>query len=100
MLAGPSASMLLVDPRPAQRFAEGHLPGARNITLADVSTNARPTELASADKRVVYANDPGAPTGIGMAKRLVQLGYGDVYLLEGGLLGWKLAGGKLESTVP
>jgi rhodanese-related sulfurtransferase len=31
-----------------------------------------------------------------MAKRLMRMGYDDVYVLQGGLLAWKRAGGVVE----
>jgi rhodanese-related sulfurtransferase len=93
-----STSLLIIDPRPQAKWQAGHLPGARNITLAEIAPGKQGlSDARTAEMVIVYADDPGSPLGIGTAKRLVQLGVDNVNLLEGGLLGWRLSGGKLET---
>src|SRR4051812_19366791 len=68
--------VLLVDPRPAKYFEEGHIPGARNIQLPQIDPKGSTDPgLARYSAIVVYGDDPGSATARGMTKRLLAVGY-------------------------
>lgn len=83
----------LVDVREEAPFAESHPLFAANISLSrlDIEVYAR---IPRRDTAItVYDNGEGLAQRA--AERLLQLGYTDVALLEGGLEGWCNAGGEL-----
>ncbi|GEM_PF-1126954 len=96
--------LAIIDVRSPADFALEHLPGAVNLTLADFATgstrgkrSAGEVYLVEKDAILIYANDPGSAVPRAMAKRLMRLEYDDVYVLQGGFLAWKRAGGDGRS---
>ena len=108
--------MALVDIRPAEAYAEGHIPGARHLDPnavvdpgAPVSGALRPTEEIArilgdigldASTRVVFYDDRGGFHAARMFWLLEYLGHRDVALLNGGLTAWVAAGGPVTDAVP
>jgi len=93
-----SKALLLVDPRSSERFAAGHIPGARNIGLAEIPARGpRNPDLAQYSMIVVYGEEPNSPVARAMTKRLIGVGYKPVRMLEGGLAAWKAAGNRVET---
>ncbi len=92
LLGSERAGTVLVDVRTAARFSAEHLPGAINLPLAEMrSGDAR---LAQARNIVTYSGDFGdylAPAG---AKKLMALGYQNVWDYRGGIAQWKEDGGE------
>jgi rhodanese-related sulfurtransferase len=80
-----------VDPRSAKLYAEGHIPGAINVPLADLRETAR-ERLAGYNLFVVYDTDYGDVVAKAASKSLMELGYKDVYTLRGGLKAWQKEG--------
>ena len=78
----------VVDLRNAEEFAKGSLPNARNIPAAKVAERAG--ELKK-DKPVLLVCATGTSAGRTAALLRAQ-GYGDVYVLGGGLAAWREAG--------
>ncbi len=87
----------LIDVREEALFAQAHPLFAVNISLSklEIETYNRIPLLNTTI--VVYDNDEG--DALIAAKRLQQLGYREVYLLEGNLAGWLAAGGELFQDV-
>ncbi|MFJ3481771.1 rhodanese-related sulfurtransferase [Pseudomonas sp. NPDC090202] len=83
----------LVDVREEAPFAEAHPLFAANIPLSKLELEVF-SRIPRRDTAVtLYDNGEGlAPRAF---KRLTALGYTDVRLLEGGLQGWRDAGGEL-----
>lgn len=83
----------LVDVREEAPFAQAHPLFAANIPLSKLEVEVYP-RIPRLDTPVTVYDD-----GEGLAQRaverLAQLGYTDVALLEGGLQGWRAAGGEL-----
>jgi rhodanese-related sulfurtransferase len=112
----PKATLFL-DPRASEAFAAEHIPGARNIEIADAAQRARVAEaaysrpfwerarlaridatLADYDALVVYADNAGSASARVLSKLLIRQRFRNVYLFEGGLLEWKQRGGETQGT--
>jgi len=73
----------LIDVRDEPAFASYHIPGAENVPLASVADAA-----IAHDEKVVLCSDDGTRTAQAWFV-LKALGFGSVYVLAGGLDGWK-----------
>ncbi len=101
-------SLRLIDVRPGERFAMGHIPGARHFDIYAVNcddTDDAPLESftrmwafllarrgVSFDDTIVFC---GEITGMTAARGLwflEYLGHRDVHVLDGGYSGWDAAG--------
>jgi rhodanese-related sulfurtransferase len=78
----------IVDTRDSEEFAKGSLPNAKNIPLASVAQRA--AELKK-DKPVLLVCNAGKTAGRA-AQALRAAGFGEVYVLAGGLAAWRSAG--------
>jgi rhodanese-related sulfurtransferase len=93
-LAAAPAGVTVLDVRTAEEFAAGHVPGARNIPVAELQ--ARIGELAAARDRdlVVYCRTgrrAATATGILGTNGFLQLLH-----LEGDMQGWSDGGHRVE----
>lgn len=86
---------LLVDSRPAEDFARGHLPGARSLPLSVVSpvSPADAAPLSSAALVVVYCDSPEDRMAAIQADQLRQAGIARVRVLAGGAAALRRARG-------
>lgn len=96
----PKGKTLLIDARTPSEFAAGHIPGAVNISVAQVSgvegaTDARLLKFATL---IVYGNNPASITAKSLGKRLIATGYKDVRYYPDGFDGWKASGGRVEQA--
>lgn len=84
---------MLIDVRTPEEFAGGHLAGARNI---DVEGAGFVTTISALDKTKNYAVycRAGNRSKIAMAA-MQQAGLSSVFDLDGGINGWKSAGGEV-----
>ncbi|PLX86799.1 MAG: rhodanese-like domain-containing protein [Desulfuromonas sp.] len=89
---------VLVDARDWEPFAEGHLPGAVSLPLADVDNLlSRFRQAVQLDRPlVIYCNGYGCPDSYDLALRLIKAGYLDVRVFEGGYPEWRDAGLPVE----
>ena len=78
------AGAVLVDIRSPDEHARAHIPGARNVPLAQL------TRIADADE-VIFHCQSGMRTAA-HAERLGASTVGPAYLIEGGLAAWRRAG--------
>jgi rhodanese-related sulfurtransferase len=78
----------VVDVRPAEQFATGSVPNARNIPLSEIGQ--RGNELRK-DRPVIVVCDPGR-TAHSAASKLRAGGVQEVYVLAGGVAAWREAG--------
>lgn len=83
----------LLDVRPHDEYAAGHLPGAINIPLADLEE--RLAELERGREIVAYCRGPYCVLSVEAAARLRELGF-DVRRFEAGLPEWAAAGLPVE----
>jgi len=98
--AGPSLTTLeatrlingknaqIVDVRPAGDFASGSLPNAKNIPTANLKDRAG--ELKK-ERPVILVCNTGSTAGPAAAQ-LRASGFAEVYVLAGGIAGWREAG--------
>ena len=87
----------LLDVREEAPFAEAHPLFAANLPLSRIELEAW-TRIPRRDTSIVVY-DGGEGLAPRAALRLGQLGYTDVGILEGGLAGWRDAGGELFRDV-
>jgi rhodanese-related sulfurtransferase len=92
---GRAERLALVDPRSAEEFAAGHLPGA--IHLEPIQHGQKPPRrIRDARNVIVYGVDPGDALARGMTKRLMESGVERARLYAGGLREWASAGQPIE----
>jgi rhodanese-related sulfurtransferase len=87
-LDDPSA--LFLDARSPQEYNEGHLPGALNLPAYEFDDHffevMEPIEEAS--RIIVYCDGDECSDSIAVAERLVEFGFSEVYVFEGGWRSW------------
>lgn len=89
--------LALLDVREEDPFAQAHPLFAANVPLSRLELEIFARVPRRDTPITVYDDDEGlAPVA---AQRLLALGYIDVALLEGGLAGWRDAGGELFKDV-
>jgi len=79
---------ILIDIRPSEIFAAGHIPQARSIPATDIEKKA--ANLPK-NKPLIVVCDFGRTAG-GAAVRLRALGFTQVNVLGGGMRAWSTAG--------
>lgn len=85
---------LIVDARSPELYAEGHIDGAVPLPLVDIDP-LLPAFLASVPKErviVTYCSGFGCPDSFDLGMRLLQEGFLDVRVFEGGYPEWRDAG--------
>jgi rhodanese-related sulfurtransferase len=85
---------LVVDLRPAEEFAKGHILGARSIPLAELGRRAGELDKHKAKPVIVHCGD-GNRAGSGVAT-LRKSGFANVVNLSGGYAAWQQAGLPVE----
>ena len=81
---------LVVDVRVAGDFEKGHIPGAKQLALAEVKPEHK--LLAAAKSRPVVLVCKAGQSATGAATTLRKAGFERVYVLDGGIDGWQQAG--------
>jgi rhodanese-related sulfurtransferase len=76
---------VLLDVREPYEFAEGHIPGARNVPLATLASAAEKLD-PSARTLVICRSGHRSATA---AKALKRGGFTDVHSVKGGMLAWR-----------
>jgi cysteine synthase/rhodanese-related sulfurtransferase len=87
--------VVVLDVRPAERYAAGHLPGAKSLPLAELGQSLGYLP-ADKDQPIVTVCDRGNASANAMVY-LKALGYSNVKSLSGGTLAWIAAGYPTES---
>jgi rhodanese-related sulfurtransferase len=88
-----------VDPRRPETFAEGHILGAISIPFGsgDFEGTAR-EELRGFDPIIVYGDDYQDILANAASKRLIEIGFKNVYTLRGGIQQWIADGYEVEKA--
>lgn len=85
--AKATQDLVIVDTRPAEYFAEAHIPGAVNLPYADrIKT---PVNLPRTKTLVLYCACEHEEESTEMATKLEKLGYSKLKLLQGGFPRWQ-----------
>ena len=77
--------MMLLDVRPDKEYAQGHIPGAVHVPLTDIGNKVK--KLKKDKELVVYCRSGNQ--SIWAIKRLMGMGYKNLYNLKGGYSAWK-----------
>ncbi|MFC3705926.1 ArsR/SmtB family transcription factor [Devosia honganensis] len=89
--------VILLDVRSQDEFAQGHLPGARNIPFLDLER--RLGELPKEGEIVAYCRGPYCIYAVEAVSALRAQGF-NALRLEGGFPEWKAAGLAVETSQP
>jgi rhodanese-related sulfurtransferase len=88
-----SRNAVVVDVRTPEEFAAGSLPGARNAPADKLEERTRDIKK---DKPLIVLCASGSRAGR-VAAQLRAIGFGEVYVLAGGLAAWREAGLPIRS---
>lgn len=91
-----------LDARDTATYAAGHIRGARTLPLGEFQARL-PEFLKNVPKTmplIVYCNGYGCHDSGDLAKQLIDAGYWEVYVFDGGYPEWKEAGYPVEGTSP
>jgi rhodanese-related sulfurtransferase len=88
-----------VDPRRAETYASQHIPGAISIPFGsgDFEGTAR-EELKGFDPIIVYGDGYQDILANAASKRLIEIGFKNVYTLRGGIQQWIADGYEVEKA--
>ena len=84
----------LVDVRSREEYKEGHIKGALNINVQGSSFEAEVTKLDKKKPVMVYCRS-GRRSAAAQSK-LIDMGFAEVYNLDGGISEWQSAGKPVE----
>ena len=94
VIADPT--IVILDVRTPQEFAEGHLANAINI---DFQSGNFEQEIASLDKTKTYAVYCRSGNRSGQAvKVMAKAGFTSLYDMDGGIIDWQAAGGQIVTN--
>ena len=92
--AGDSGEIAIVDVREGNRYETGHISIAVQLPLSEIELRVKQL-LPRKGIRLVVTDDGGGSIGERAVRRLAELGYSNVRLLEGGVANWRDAGFEL-----
>lgn len=97
-----AAGAALVDARATELYADGHLPGALSLPLAEMDAQLETLRQAVPLDRVLisYCNGYGCPDSFDQGVRLLAAGWQEVRVFEGGYPEWRDAGLPVERGEP
>jgi rhodanese-related sulfurtransferase len=91
-------TLYLFDVRTPEEYAHGHLAGARSAPGGQL-VQATDVYMATRNARIVLIDDDGV-RAVMTGSWLVQMGWPEVYVLDGGLAGRKLVQGTAAPIIP
>ncbi len=87
--------LVVIEVLSPEAFAEGHIPGAVNIPLAEIGHTAK-ERYGREQEIVVYCGSLECTASPTAAKKLESVGFHNVWDYAGGKLDWEEAGYPLE----
>jgi len=84
-----SEEAVVLDIRDASMFAQGHIAGAVNMLVANLECN--PKRLENYKQRPVIVVCATGQKSVSIMNKLRKQGFDKVYVLQGGINGWKNA---------
>ncbi len=95
------ARAVIVDARIPELYAEGHLPGAVSLPFAEAETRLEPFRASYQEKSlIIYCSGYGCSDSFDLAVLLLDNGFHDVMVYEGGFPEWRDAGLEIEEGAP
>ena len=93
-----SAGALLIDSRNSVDYQTSHLAGAMSLPLGTLDRDLEnfKKEVSIDQTLVIYCSGYGCPDSFDLGVRLINEGYTDVLVYEGGFPEWRDAGRPLE----
>ena len=91
-----------LDARDAATYAGGHIRDARSLPLSEFEARL-PEFLKQVPKTmplIIYCNGYGCHDSMDLGKKLIQAGYWEIFIFEGGYPEWKEAGYPVEGRRP
>lgn len=94
--------VVVIDARIPELYREGHIPGARSLPFAEVDDRLPGFRLDTPQDAtiVAYCSGYGCPDSFDLALRLLEEGFEDVRVFEGGFPEWKDAGLPVDEDGP
>jgi len=89
---------VLVDPRPSNHRRTRTIQGSLHIPIQDMT--AGDPRLAEAGRIIVFGSDWQDDLSSAAAKRLIALGYQNVFDYRGGVAEWQTQGGSVVVVAP
>ncbi len=85
-----SPDLCIIDVREDDEWHEQHIPGVKHIPKDQIKTNI--TASVSELDRPIYLHCRGGVRSLDAAQFLLDLGYKEVYSVEGGIVEWERSG--------
>ena len=97
-----AAGALPVDARDGALYADGHLPAAVSLPLAeaDALMERFRQQVAAERTLILYCNGYGCPDSFDLGVQLIAAGFQDVRVYEGGFPEWQDAGLPVDKAAP
>ena len=96
---GADGSTVWIDPRTTLKYGQGHIPGAVNIPFGGGNFEFEAAKVSKGRNAIViYGDDYQDILADAASKRLIQLGYKDVFTLRGGIQQWVADGHGIDGT--
>lgn len=90
------ATMYLFDNNSAERYANGHVPGAVRVAKDAVTAAVLPADKAA--MLVFYCGSPRCTACHDAARAALALGYTNVWIMPDGIKGWEALGLPVEKS--
>ncbi|MEN9716860.1 MAG: hypothetical protein RLZZ483_835 [Actinomycetota bacterium] len=85
--------VIILDVRTPEEFNAGHIPNAININVADSNFSS---EVSKLDKNATFAVYCRSANRSAVAtNEMAELGFTDMYDMQGGIIDWEAAGGPV-----
>jgi len=88
------SDLCIIDVREQDEWDEQHIPGAIHIPKDKIADNI--TGVTSQKNHPIYLHCRGGTRSLWAGQRLIELGYTDVYSIDGGITAWIESGYPAE----
>lgn len=88
--------LCLIDVREESEWQEVRIPGALHIPKGELADKIQSLSLALTQP--LYLHCRGGVRSLYAAKSLLEMGYGEVYSVDGGIAEWELCGYPVEKN--
>lgn len=85
-----AGNLLVIHALNAEHFAKGHIPGAKNIDIQDMTASKLPADKSQ--PMVFYCGSVHCPVGHDAASKAASWGYNHVWYYAGGIADWRASG--------